>query len=292
MPLRAQAEPDQSKATNLGVYRNPEVVSHYASLDYLTACERHLFDTYLTPGMAILDMGVGGGRTTPYLSRKASRYVGVDYSDEMVHLCRDKFPQLEFLVADASDLSNFSDGSFDAIVFSFNGLDYLFPEEQRWKCLRECERVLRTGGVLVFSSHNPCSVLVRPSWDREGLRAFAGKLAPKRSASYSATLSTLTMVKSLHSFLRATAESVGRICRRVPKATFWRGEGYLFDPAHGGLMTHYATPARVREGLSRFNFRQQALLGDDHPRRSHGLVTDWYYYVFIKKENAAGKPCE
>jgi ubiquinone/menaquinone biosynthesis C-methylase UbiE len=292
MPLRAQAESVQSKATNLGVYRNPEVVSHYASLDYLTACERHLFDTYLTPGMAILDMGVGGGRTTPYLFRKASRYVGVDYSDEMVHLCRDKFPQLEFLVADASDLSKFSDGSFDAIVFSFNGLDYLFPEEQRWKCLRECERVLRTGGVFVFSSHNPRSVLVRPSWDRERLRAFAGKLAPKRSASYSATLSTLTMVKSLHSFLRATVESVGRICRRFPKAAFWRGEGYLFDPAHGGLMTHYATPARVRKELSRFSFRQETLLGDDHPRGSHGLVTDWYYYVFIKEENAAGRPCE
>ena len=25
-----------------------EVVSHYASLEYLTACERHLFDTYLS----------------------------------------------------------------------------------------------------------------------------------------------------------------------------------------------------------------------------------------------------
>jgi ubiquinone/menaquinone biosynthesis C-methylase UbiE len=292
MPLRAQAESDQSKATNLGVYRNPEVVSQYASLDYLTACERHLFDTYLTPGMAILDMGVGGGRTTPYLSRKASRYVGVDYSDEMVHLCRDKFPQLEFLVADASDLSKFSDGSFDAIVFSFNGLDYLFPEEQRWKCLRECGRLLRAGGVFVFSSHNPRSVFVRPAWDRERLRAFAGKLASERSSSYSATLSALTMVKSLHSLLRGTAESVGRICRRVPKAAFWRGEGYVFDPAHGGLMTHCWTPARVCEELFRFNFRQRALLGDDHPRRSHGLVTDWYYYVFIKEENAAGKLCE
>ena len=96
MPLRAQAAPVEPKAANLEVYRKPEVVSHYASLDYLTACERLLFDTYLAPGMAILDLGVGGGRTTPYLSQKASRYVGVDYSEEMIRLCRDKFPQLEF----------------------------------------------------------------------------------------------------------------------------------------------------------------------------------------------------
>jgi len=292
MSLRAQAESVQSKAANLRVFRDPEVVSHYASLEYLTACELHLFNTYLTSGMAILDMGVGGGRTTSYLSRKASRYVGMDYSDEMVRLCRDKFPQLEFLVADASDLSKFSSGSFDAIVFAFNGLDYLFPDEQRGKCLRECGRVLRAGGVFVFSSHNPRSIFVRPAWDRQRLHALAGKLASERSVSHSATLSTLTVVMWLHSFLRATARSAGRICRRVSKAALWRGEGYLVDPAHGGLMTHYATPSQVCEELSRCNFRQEALLGDDYPRRSHELVTDWYYYVFIKDQNAAGEPCE
>jgi ubiquinone/menaquinone biosynthesis C-methylase UbiE len=291
MPLRAHAAQVEPKAPDLLLYRNPDVVSHYASLGYLTDCERHLFDTYLTPGMAVLDLGVGGGRTTPYLFPKASRYVGVDYSEEMIRLCRDKFPQLEFLVADASDLSKLSGGSFDAIVFSFNGMDCLFPEEQRWQCLQECRRLLRAGGVFIFSSHNPRSVLVRSAWDRERLRVLAGKLVSERSALYPATLGTLTVAKALHSFLRATVKSVGRICRRLPKAAFWRGEGYVFDPAHGGSTTHCWTPTRVREELSRFNFRQQDLLGDDHPRRSHELVTDWYYYVFIKAEGTAGESC-
>jgi ubiquinone/menaquinone biosynthesis C-methylase UbiE len=295
MPLRAQTASVEPEAANLrrysGGYRDPEVVSHYGSLDYLTACERHLFDTYLTPGMAILDLGVGGGRTTPYLSQKASRYVGVDYSEEMIRLCRSKFPQIEFLVTNAADLSSFSDESFDAIVFAFNGLDYLSPEKQRWQCLRECERVLRQGGVFVFSSHNPRSIFVRPAWDRERLRDFAGKLVSERSALFSITLSTLTVMKALHSFLRASANSFGRIFRRVPKAPFWRGEGYLFDPAHGGLMTHCWTPPRVREELTRFNFRQKLLLGDDYPRRSHEFVTDWYYYVFTKAESTAGASC-
>ena len=56
-------------------------------------------------------------------------------------------------------------------------------------------------------------------------------------------------------------------------------------------MTHCWTPERVREELTRFNFRQEAVLGDDYPQRSHELVTDWYYYVFTKAENAAGEPC-
>ena len=291
MPLRAEAAQVEPKAANLLVYRNSEVVSHYASLDYLTPCERFLFDAYLRPGTAILDIGVGGGRTTPYLSRLASRYVGVDYSEEMIGACRSKFPELEFRVADASDLSVFPDACFDAIVIAFNGLDCVFPEERRWQCLRECRRVLRTGGVLVFSSHNSRSIFVRPAWNRERLRNFAAKLVSERSVFFSPMLAALTVVKSLHSFLRATAESAGRIWRRVLKPAFWRGEGYLFDPAHGGWMTHCWTPARVREELTRFDFRQAAVLGDDHPKRSYKLVTDWYYYVFAKGEGDAGGPC-
>src|SRR5450755_4523319 len=154
----------------------PEVAAHYAALEYLTPCERFLFDRHITPQTAILDVGVGGGRTTPYLSQVASHYVGLDYSEEMVKICRKKFPQLKFSVADASNLAEFQDASFDVVVMSFNTIDYLLPDEKRQQCLEECRRVLRNGGVLIFSSHNPRSILVRPAWDRARLRAFAGKL--------------------------------------------------------------------------------------------------------------------
>src|SRR5260221_405642 len=128
MAITSQVE---TKAANLQVYRDPEVVSHYAALSYLTPCEHLLFETYVKPGMKILDIGVGGGRTTAYLSDKASRYIGVDYSAEMIKTCRNKFPKLEFEVADASDLSGFADASFDAIVISFNGINCIVPEDRR-----------------------------------------------------------------------------------------------------------------------------------------------------------------
>jgi trans-aconitate methyltransferase len=97
--------PVQEEALNLRTYRVPAVASHYAALNYLTPCEQLLFRTYIKPGMAVLDLGVGGGRTTSYLSRIASRYVGVDYSEAMIHACRRKFLDLDFMLADASDLS-------------------------------------------------------------------------------------------------------------------------------------------------------------------------------------------
>ncbi len=89
---------------NIRTYNSPEVAGHYAALDYLTPCERLLFDQYLKPGMDILDLGVGGGRLTAHLSSIARRYVGADYAAEMVAACRKKFPQLEFEVANAADL--------------------------------------------------------------------------------------------------------------------------------------------------------------------------------------------
>ena len=291
MALRVEAAQVGTNDANLPVYRDPEVVAHYAALDYLTACERLLFDAYLKPGAAILDLGVGGGRTTSYLSQKASHYVGVDYSAEMIHLCRGRFPQLEFMVADAADLAKFSDRSFDAIVFSFNGLDYLYPEKQRLKCLRECYRVLRSGGVLVFSSHNARSVLSRPAWDRKRLRTFAGKVVPEQSILFPAALGALTVLKSVHAFSRAAFDSAGRILRRVPRTAFWRGEGYWLDPAHGGLMTHCSTPRQVRDELTAFDFRFEVAQGDEYPRRSRSLVTDWYYYVFSKVERTRGDAC-
>ena len=291
MPIRAEAEQVETKTANLQVYRDPDVVSHYAALDYLTECEGLLFDAYLTPGMKILDIGVGGGRTTAYLAARASRYVGVDYSAEMIQICRHKFPELEFEVADAADLRSHADASFDAIVIAFNGIDYLCPEERRRQCLRECARVLRKGGVLLFSSHNPRSIIVRPAWSRDRLRAFAAKLVPDSSAFFGTALAILTLAKACHSFLRATGASIRRIGRRLPTAVFWRGEGYVFDSAHGGLVTHCAIPRRVCGELGQFDFRLEASRGDDYPRRSHALITDWYYYVFSKSGSTVGAPC-
>src|ERR1700693_4766502 len=92
---------------NIVTYNVPAVAAYYAGLRYLTPCEKLLFDAYLKPGMSILDLGVGGGRTTPYLSSIAGRYAGVDSSAEMIEPCRKKFPKLEFEVGNASDLSRF-----------------------------------------------------------------------------------------------------------------------------------------------------------------------------------------
>ena len=280
-------------AVNLQTYRIPEVASHYAALNYLTPCERLLFQTYIKPRMRILDLGVGGGRTTSYLSKVASRYVGVDFSEAMIRACRRKFPDLDFLLADASDLSAFEDASFDAIVFAFNGLDSVIPNEKRSRCLRECWRVLRPEGVFVFSSHNPRSLLVRADWDRGRLRAFARRFISQQNIFFSQVIALLTAAKATHAFSSAVFRCVLKIIRRIPTFAFWRGEGELYDSSHGGLRIHCSIPDRVEAELAEFDFHLVRVMGDDYPRTSRMLLTDWYYYVFSKIDNCSigRRPC-
>lgn len=279
----------QEETLNLQTYRMPEVASHYAALKYLTPCEQLLFGTYIKPGMAVLDLGVGGGRTTSYLSRVASRYVGVDYSETMIHACKKRFPRLDFVLADASDLSAFEDSSFDAVVFSFNGLDSVVPDEKRLQCLRECRRVLRPAGVFVFSSHNPRSILVRIDWEGGRLRAFARRFVSQRNGFFPLIVAGLTGAKAIQAFVRAATRSMSRIVRRVPSLAFWRGEGALYDPVDGGITVHYSLPSRVVAELAEFDFTLVSLLGDDYPRVSRMLLTDWFYYVFSKNDYSIGK---
>jgi len=162
---------------NRAVYDAPAVAAHYARLEYLSACEQMLFETYLRRGMKILDVGVGGGRTTPYLAALASHYIGIDYAPAMISACRDKFPDVEFRLGHAEDLKEFNRASFDSVVLAFNSLDYVIPDSARAKALAEFHRVLKPGGILIVSSHNPRAILHRLTWNARRLDALAERVA-------------------------------------------------------------------------------------------------------------------
>jgi SAM-dependent methyltransferase len=102
-------------------------------------------------GGRILDIGVGGGRTIAGLTSISTNYVGIDYSAEMIRVCRSIFPQLDLRVCDARDLRMFSNEEFD--FFSFNGIDCV-SHDDRLRILDEVLRVLKPAGIFAFSSHN------------------------------------------------------------------------------------------------------------------------------------------
>src|SRR5580704_12997780 len=101
----------------------------------------------------ILDLGVGGGRTVPLLRAISRDYTAIDYTPELVEACKARYPDVHVLHGDARDLSRFAERSFQLAVFSFNGIDAVNSDD-RITILREVHRVLRPGGVFVFSAHN------------------------------------------------------------------------------------------------------------------------------------------
>lgn len=228
-----------------------DVVDDYRRMAGLTPCEDVLFDAHVPLGARILDLGVGTGRTTPWLVARGTSYVGIDYAPAMVEAALDLHPGVDLRVGDAADLSAFGDGAFDAVVFSYNGIDYL-DDDARARCLDEIHRVLVPGGTYVFSTHNPRALLV-PSKD-------TGAPRPKR--------------------LAAGAVMTGRrLVKRLPHPVFRRGHGWVLDHVRGGLRTHMATPEHVERELVAHGFTPVARRNGDAPARPSSLRTPWWYYV-------------
>jgi ubiquinone/menaquinone biosynthesis C-methylase UbiE len=139
----------------------------YAGADRLFAPEARFLSTYRTQLLrsALLDLGIGAGRTTRHFAPVCGTYSGIDYAQAMVEQARRNCPEYADTLeeADARNLSRYNDQSFDFVLFSFNGIDCIAPED-RMQVLSEVRRVLRPGGIFSFSSHNLDSVPLPGSW--------------------------------------------------------------------------------------------------------------------------------
>lgn len=140
---------------NKKYYDMPGVPDSYAGMTNLLKAEEvilsHLYDEI--KDKALLDIGVGPGRTTPYLRAISQNYTGTDYSENMLAPCRAKYADANLVLCDARRMTLFKDGSFDAVFFCWNAIDDADPAD-RILILREIHRVLKKNGVFVFSAHN------------------------------------------------------------------------------------------------------------------------------------------
>lgn len=130
----------------------------YGQRTYLLPPERRLFEKYsqeIATGQ-VLDLGVGGGRTTRYLLSRCRSYRAIDYAPAMIDACRRNFPECgpdAFQLGDARHLTGVESQSVDVALFAYNGLDYV-GHDDRLQILSEIARVLRLGGLFLFSTHS------------------------------------------------------------------------------------------------------------------------------------------
>lgn len=89
----------------------------------------------------VLDVGCGTGQSRQIYQPLARRYVGVDLSPGAIAIARGRFPEVEWLVADACALPA-PDASFDVVAFS----SVLHHIPNFGPALAEARRVLRPDG--------------------------------------------------------------------------------------------------------------------------------------------------
>lgn len=101
-----------------------------------------------------LDVGCGTGRGVSFLMEKGYDIVGLDYTMNMLKVCRGKLDCEESvkLVRGNAEMLPFSDNSFDCII-SLNFL-HLFSNENQKKFIDEMTRVLKAGGTLICEFDN------------------------------------------------------------------------------------------------------------------------------------------
>lgn len=142
-------------STNKSAYARADVVDYFQNFDDLFPAEKVLFFELAEKikGSKLLDIGIGGGRTTGHLLGVCDEYTGVDYVPQFARETAKKYPEARILAADARNLKEFGDEAFDFVLFSFNGIDCI-SDSDRLQALGEIFRVLKPCGTFMFSSHN------------------------------------------------------------------------------------------------------------------------------------------
>jgi ubiquinone/menaquinone biosynthesis C-methylase UbiE len=126
------------------------------------AISRRVLERHLPAAGRVLDCGGGPGRYALWLAAKGYDVTLFDLSAANLNMARGEAAkagvQLRFEHGTATDLTRFSDASFDAVLL-MGPLYHLFELTERQEAVAEASRVLRRGGILAAAFLNRTAAL-------------------------------------------------------------------------------------------------------------------------------------
>ncbi len=113
----------------------------------------------------VLEIGCGSGYGAYLLNQlQPKSYIGLDVMIEQVELARRNYPQFQFLIQDAEDLSQFKNESKDVVII-FGVLHHI----PNWrKAIDEIRRVLKPNGSLFLEEPRGVDIKVFDAFFRWG----------------------------------------------------------------------------------------------------------------------------
>lgn len=101
----------------------------------------------------LLDVGCGSGIHIKKYEKKGAKCFGVDISQTMIDIAKEKNPNIEFKVGTMIDLP-YKNNSFDVVTMSL-AVHYI----NDWtKIFKEVNRVLKKDGLFYYSTESPMSI--------------------------------------------------------------------------------------------------------------------------------------
>ena len=116
----------------------------------------HYLQKFISPGSRVLEIGAGAGRFTQVLAQLGAQVLVADISPGQLKLNQQHAVQYGFnhvveswLEVDICEMSILENESFDCVVAYGGPLSYVL--ERRDQALEACLRVLKPGGLILFS---------------------------------------------------------------------------------------------------------------------------------------------
>lgn len=146
------------------------LLSKHGRVEFLTTMR--YIETYLKPGMRVLEIGAGTGRYSHTLARKGYKVYAVELVQHNIDIFRkNKLPEENITIrqGNAKDLAFLEDDTYD-ITLLLGPMYHLFTVSEQKQALAEAIRVTKHGGVVFAAYCNNDATMVQYCFGRGMLR--------------------------------------------------------------------------------------------------------------------------